>query len=129
MEFVNLTPHDVAVEDYSGDVVVFPASGVLARVTVQGVASDALIEHYEGGELATHHQHPGYEQPVGFRLTHQIYGEVAGLPAAQAGTVYIVSALVLERVSGRRDVVAPDTGITAVRDTVGRILHVKGFVQ
>ena len=128
MEFVNLTPHDVAVEDYNGDGVVFPASGVLARAGVQGVASDALIEYYEGCELGAPPA-TGYETPVGFRLTRQMYGEVVGLPEAQAGTVYIVSAMVLARVAGRRDVVAPDTGITAVRDTVGRILHVKGFVQ
>lgn len=127
-KFVNLTPHDVAVEDYSGDVVVFPASGVLARVVVQGVASDALIEYYEGCELGAPPA-TGYEQPVGFRLTRQMYGEVTGLPEAQAGTVFIVSAMVLARVAGRHDVVAPDTGSTAARDTAGRILHVKGFVQ
>ena len=129
MRFVNLTPHDVAVEDYSGVVAVFPASGVLARVGCMGVESGALIEYYEGCELGAGDLRSGYEQPVGFRLTHQIYGDVVGLPEAQADTVYIVSAMVLARVSGRRDVVAPDTGPTAVRDTAGRILHVKGFVQ
>ena len=77
MKFVNLTPHGVAVEDYSGNVVVFPASGMLARVATPLIQSDALIEYYAGCELGAPPV-TGYEHPVGFRLNRQIYGDGAG---------------------------------------------------
>ncbi|RME25645.1 MAG: hypothetical protein D6800_07370, partial [Candidatus Zixiibacteriota bacterium] len=55
-------------------------------------------------------------------------GDVEGLPDPQDGTVYLVSSMVLSAVRGRRDVVAPDTGPTAIRDETGRITAVTRLV-
>lgn len=45
------------------------------------------------------------------------------------GKTYVVSALVLAHCAGRKDVVAPDTGPTAVRDGNSHIAAVRGFVE
>lgn len=108
MKFVNLTPHALIVIDATGTPAVFPASGTLARC--------ATVRQ----EVA----------PVGgFRLVSQCMGQVTGVPAPEAGTTYIVSALVLGALAGSRDdVVAPDTGPDAIRES-GQIVAVRGFVR
>lgn len=60
------------------------------------------------------------------------YGDIVGLPAAIDGTMYIVSAMVLNaaKAAGRRDCVAPATGHPSViRDDKGLIVSVPGFVR
>jgi hypothetical protein len=48
------------------------------------------------------------------------FGEVKNLPEPQVGTICVVSIIVAQAVRGQRyDVVAPDTGPTAVRFTDG----------
>lgn len=42
---------------------------------------------------------------------------------------FSVSSLVAQAVVGREDVVAPDTGPTAIRDEAGRIVAVRRFQQ
>lgn len=102
--FINLTPHAIKVEGI-GEI---PASVQVARVDTRRC--------YVGGVN-------------GVRLVSQTFGEVQGIPEPREGVVYIVSALVLSALAGkRRDVVAPDTGADAVRDPQGRILAVRGFV-
>lgn len=109
MEFINLTPHPIVVRDLEGvDHTFQPDPRGPARVSVSTETLPAI---------------------AGFRLQQQAFGQVENLPAQQAETVYIVSALVLGRVSGRDDVVAPDTGRDAIRDDAGRIVAVRGFVR
>lgn len=107
MDFINLTPHAITVEDVAGVRHVFPPNGVVARVSVQ-------VEDLE---------------PVGgFRRRRQTFGAADTLlPAPVPGTIYIVSALVKGQVPDRDDVVAPDTGFDAVREN-GQIQAVRGFV-
>lgn len=58
-----------------------------------------------------------------------VYGNVTGLPAAEQGTQYIVSAMVLAA-SDRTDLVAPATGHPqCVRNEKGFIVSVPGFVR
>jgi len=101
--FVNLTPHTINVV---GDVAMAIApSGTLARCQ----------------EVST---------PVGnidgVPLVSKTFGAVEGLPEAQDGTIYIVSALVLAALkgSGRTDVVCPGD---PVRDEAGRIIGCRSF--
>lgn len=102
MNFVNLTPHALTIEG-------------LGTLQSQGVARCAALRE-ETKPLA------------GIRLVRQSFGEVQGLPAPQADTIYIVSALVLGALKGSRsDVVAPDTGPDAIREN-GQIVAVRGFV-
>ena len=106
--FMNLTPHSLNVLDAQGVEHVFMPTTLAARVAVSVEA----------------------REPVeGFRVSSQSFGEVENLPAQQEGVTYIVSALVLAALKGsRQDVVAPDTGPTAVREN-GQIKVVRGFVQ
>lgn len=105
--FINLTPHAIVVRN-GNEEVTFPASGKVARVSVTTV---------NDGNIA------------GFPVSRQVFGEVEGIPSPINGTFYIVSSLVLGRVIGRNDCIAPDTGKGAVRDEAGRIIAVTGFVR
>ena len=120
-EFVNLTPHpirlrtaadDTAAVARDDDIVVPPAPEGPARVTTTpGVAEGNL------GGVALYGQTK--------------FGEVEGLPEPKTDTVYIVSALVGGRVSGRSDVVQPGTGPAdgTVRNEAGHIFAVTRLVR
>ena len=103
MNFINLTPHAIKLNDGT----IFPPSGVVARVS-------ADIQEVETIN--------------GVKLFRQIFGEVEGLPEEIPGTMYIVSALVFSAVD-RSDCVAPATGSKeTIRDEAGQIVSVPGFV-
>lgn len=105
-EVINLTPHAVSLADTEGNVVkTFPPCGQVARVT----ATAEVV-----GELA------------GFPVSRSRFGDVVGVPAPREGVVYLVSALVAQAAK-RPDVVAPDTGPTALRKD-GQVVAVRGFV-
>lgn len=61
---------------------------------------------------------------VEFPVICKTFGPVTGLPEPKAGTVYIVSMLVAQQVSGRSDVVFPGD---AIRDKYGNIIGCVGF--
>jgi len=110
---INLTPHVVVIETGDGSFVTIPPSGMVARVaTEETVASSVEVS--------------GFTIPV---VTRQ-FGEVSGLP--DQDETCIVSSLVLEAVRlqqpWRRNVFAPDTGTTAIRDSDGRIIAVRRLV-
>jgi len=112
MKLVNLTPHTITVRRDDGSELTIKPSGQVARVTTR--------DQY-AGELA-HFRVPLYKRE---------FGNVEDLPDPADLTVYIVSSLVLEAVkqtTGRSDVVAPDTGPTAIRDDAGRIVAVTRFI-
>lgn len=99
--FINCTPHTVVLN--SG--VSYPASGILPRV------ANSFTEFDSDGVC---------------RVT---YGDPVGLPEPKAGTLYIVSAMILAACPDRKDLVAPATGHPdCVRDN-GRIVSVPGFVR
>lgn len=107
MNIVNLTPHVVVVETEHGRRE-FPPSGIVARVaTTQEAVS----------------------QVDGIAIVKSVFGEVQDLPEPREDTIYIVSSLVAQAVPWRDDVVAPDTGPTAIRDEAGRIVAVRRFQQ
>ena len=102
--FVNCTPHAINLNDGRR----FEPSGIIARVSQS-------ISEFDKDGIAT-----------------QVFGDVTGLPAPAADTVYIVSAMVLGRAQaeGRTDIVAPATGHKdCVRDESGRIQSVPGFLR
>jgi hypothetical protein len=105
--FVNLTPHAVTLRVGERDLVI-PPSGRVARVSSREVPCDPF------GDVPT---------------VRREWGAVEGLPDPAPDTIYLVSALVLEHVRGRDDVVAPDTGPTAVRDAAGQIVAVRRLVR
>lgn len=102
---INLTPHVIAVRTASGDVN-FEPSGQVTRVSV----SQEVVGEVEG-----------------IQIVRSTFGAVENMPEPQDGTVYIVSSMVAQALSFRADVVAPDTGPTAIRDEAGRIVAVTHF--
>jgi len=106
---VNLTPHAIRLIA-CGTEVLIPASGREARVDSESTLVDTIV--IEG---------------IPFPVSRTTYGAVTGLPEAWEfpGTTYIVSGKVLGQCSGRRDVIGPNTGSTAVRKD-GQIWGVVG---
>ena len=103
MKFINLTPHAIKLNDGT----TFPPSGVVARV-----AADLQEVKTIGG----------------VQLYRQTFGDVEGLPEVIPGTMYIVSAMVLDAVD-RDDCVAPATSSKeTIRNEAGQIVSVPGFV-
>ncbi len=100
MNFINLTPHAIVLNDGA----VYQPSGTIARVSAQ------FSEVVDG-------------------FCTQTFGDVVGLPAPQDGVYYIVSAMVFAA-TDRVDVVAPATGHPAcVRNDKGQIVSVPCFLR
>ena len=112
-KLVNLTSHDVVIANDAGaEILRIPPSGIIARIDVR----QDVIGHVESD---------GVTIPV----VATVFGELTGLPEPEQDVVYIASTLVAQRAAqlGRKDVVSPDTGPTAVRDDAGRIVAVRRF--
>jgi hypothetical protein len=103
---VNLTPHTITVILDGGDRLEIPPSGIVSRVNTAARFAESI------GPIA---------------VVRTEFTEVSGLPEPRAGVVYIGSSLTAQYAArlGRRDVTAPDTGPTAVRDEEGRIVAVR----
>ena len=118
-KFINLTPHAVRLRTDA------------ANTAPTAAESDIIIASSGVARVATT---PGKEigSADGVALYGRtVFGEVEGLPAPAPGTIFIVSALVAGRVTGRDDVFAPGTGPKdgAVRDEKGQIYAVTRLVQ
>jgi len=108
MRFVNLTPHAINVVGI-GEI---PPSGEVARVEF------------------TERE---FMQQGGVPVIARKFKKVVNLPEAgfPGAPIYIVSSMVLDamgRRANRGDVVAPDTGETAIRNERGQIVAVTRFV-
>lgn len=110
VEFINLTPHAITVLDLAGKEHTFPPSGTVARVNTS-IDATTKIKGVDGD----------------FKVTVQSFGAIQGLPPAKPGTAYIVSGMLLDKAGRTDDVVAPDTGPTAIRES-GQIKAVRGFI-
>ena len=117
MNVKNLTPHTIKIKPKADTNLVFSIhpSG-LARVNMQYTASDNLPVSFGIADI-----------PI--EAVKSIPGEVIGLPEPEENTVYIVSAMVAQAVPDRKDVYAPDTGSTAIRDDNGDVLYVTRLIQ
>ncbi|MGL5766520.1 MAG: hypothetical protein ACRCX8_12860 [Sarcina sp.] len=109
-QIINATPHAIKVER-NGEIVIFQPSDFVARVKMNTVELAALN---------------------GFKLSENIPGIIEGLPTEDDDAIFIVSAMVLsankETENPRLDLIAPDTGATAVRNEKGHIEYVLGFI-
>jgi len=100
LKTLNLTPHSIVLNDGT----VYETSGVVARVS-------SSFSEIENGEC------------------RQVFGEVENLPAPEAGTRLIVSAMVFAA-TNRKDVVAPATGHPECRrNEKGHIVSVPCFIK
>lgn len=102
MNFVNLTPHTIN-EVTTGQS--FAPSGIVARVATR---KSKLYEH------------------AGIPVYKTELGVVEGLPDPVKDTIYIVSALTLNKCGSRSDVVSPGN---LQRDEKGQPIGCLGFTQ
>ena len=108
MKIINLTPHPITL-DVDGATTTFPTSGIVARVA-QSTEETGLV--IAGAPVGT-----------------STFGNVE-MPAPEADTYYIVSAMVLTALGGsRKDVIAPRTDATAIRNEAGHIIAVRGWLM
>jgi hypothetical protein len=109
MKFVNLTAHAVRIHRNGTQIIEFPPSGVVARVSQ---APSELVNELAGVPIGV----PG------------AFGQVEGVPDEVEGVGYIVSGLLGARFenSGRRDIFVPATGPRdgAIRGKDGQITAV-----
>ena len=104
MELINLTPHSIVVEGLG----TFESKGLARVSTTQNVVGNIN----------------------GIDLVETVQGQVEGLPEIEEGKMYIVSGMVLSALKGSRaDVIAPDTGSTAIRNEKGQIIAVTRFTR
>ena len=109
MKIVNLTPHAI---NFLG-----AENRVILAVPSSGVARAAQRRESIGTIDAD-----GVTLPV----TRSVFGAVDGLPAPEAGTIYVVSAITAQAVPEREDVFIVDD---SVRDENGRIIGVRGLAH
>ena len=137
-KIVNLTPHPVNVIIGDRYEVTFPPSGIVARVVTEQTLEDRIV--VEEGLTRV-------EIPV----VRTEFGDVVGVPSPCSNCkrfdecsltkydkeicnlqkpeeLYIVSSLVAMALSGRKDIIAPDTSPDGVvRDETGKVIGVRGF--
>lgn len=116
---INLTPHGIRIAMSDESYVDFDASGQVARVSSKEVSGDELHAVTIGNARYEHTAIPTVKME---------YGTVEGLPEPIEGTVYIVSGMVLAQVPHRKDVYAPNTGGTAIREN-GQVFAVRSLVS
>jgi hypothetical protein len=121
MKYVNLTPHEISV-DVDAVRISIPSTGD-CRVAVTTVDEGKTLELLNEAGMK-------FKVP----LVRNNYGDIEGLPKQEPDTVYIVSLIVLNalktkgRLGYRPDVVAPDSGPSAIREN-GKIVAVRQFVR
>ena len=98
---VNLTPHSITWMREE-EIEIIEPSGIVARVNK-------------------------IETDLGNGFVTIIDGEIEGLPAPEAGKIFIVSGMVFSA-TNRGDVIAPNTN-RSMRDENGKIIGVPGFIM
>jgi hypothetical protein len=106
MNIINLTPHSINVK-VGESLFTYEPSGDIARVK-----TETKVVFY-AGEI---------------QVVKTTFSAVEGLPEPHDDTLYLVSSIVAQAAKGRSDVVAPDTGATAIREN-GQVVAVRGFQQ
>ena len=110
---LNLTPHEIIVVEENGDEIAsFPASGVVARVSVTEKVTGML--RFDG---------------IPVDVISSDFGEVEGLPSLsdlEGHERFLVSSMVLDRLGSEWSGIAfaPDTGKSAVRNEKNHIVGV-----
>jgi len=118
-KIVNLTPHELVLMDETGE-------NEIAHIPVAGEAARVGTRATKIGQVEI----DGHDVPV----VETTFGETENLPEPLDDTTYVVSIIVLQAVRGvRKDVVAPDTGPSAVRfadgPQKGQIKGVRQFTR
>lgn len=106
MDIVNLTPHDITVVDNNNRVLMnIPTTDLVARLKT----SPVVVGKVNGIPLVKH-------QCISF----------INLPDPDPGTMFLVSSLI-QQFSSRKDLIAPDTGPSCVRDNNRKVVAIRQF--
>lgn len=127
MKLVNLTPHTIRVVVSHGytDILEIPPSGKVARVTSKQYFHN-YIEVYKPDSFGEGPEEFRETIPLKIPVCKTTFEEPIEVPEPEEGTVYIVSSLVKQQLPNRYDVVAPDTGPSAIREN-GQVVAVTRF--
>ena len=106
MKIINCTPHPIVI-NCNEETTTFEPSGIIPRVQT---------DHKEASNIGE------------FNCVVPVRGAVEGLPEPQKETFYIVAGMVFDA-TDREDVIAPDTGPTAIRNEKGHIKAVTRFLR
>jgi len=117
MEILNCTPHPIVYRMGDGNDLSFAPSGTIPRVSVEEIpAGQVYIQKPESiGAF--------YVETAKVET-----GEVTGLPDEENGVLVLVSGMVFAA-TNRQDVIAPDTGKSAIRNEKGQIVAVTRFLR
>ncbi len=102
VQFVNLTPHDVNIQNLDGTMMVIPPDGTVARLPMHSEVKQIL-------------------NGVEFRKSTK---GTANVPDPVSGVIWIVSAMVRESFPDRKDMVSPGE---LIRDAKGNPVGCKWF--
>ena len=112
---INLTPHEIAIVEADGaEIASFPASGVIARISVTEKVTGSIS--FDG---------------IPVDVISSTFGEVEGLPTLselEGHERFLVSSMVLDRLGPEWSGIAfsPDTGKSAVRNDKN---HINGVTR
>ncbi len=131
MTIINCTPHAISII-VDGKTTTFEPSGIIPRVeTIETDVESIFVcpENCQKGLYGQCGQESEHScKRVSLPCVTQQKGEVVGLPDADEGTLLIVSGMVFAA-SDRKDLLAPDTGKTAIRNEKGHIVAVTRFLR
>lgn len=118
MTIINLTPHAINI---------YNESSVSGSVLIEGLLPERTI--LPSGVVARVSVHEEFLDVLdGIPVYRSYYGSIEGLPAPEAGTFYIVSALTAAAaVASGRDCSDLLTPVKQVRDASGRVVGCLGF--
>ena len=110
---LNLTPHEIVIVETDGaEIVSFPASGTIARISVTEKVTGTIS--FDG---------------IPVDIITSVFGEVEGLPSLsdlEGHERFLVSSMVLDQLGSEWSGIAfaPDTGKSAVRNEKNQIVGV-----
>ena len=128
--FVNLTPHGIAVEVevevMDHDTVHLPNLTVINGRHFGPFALLRVPPEPVSARVSTVEEVVGLSNAGGLIVTvsKHTFGKIEGLPEPKPDTIFVVSGMVRDALEGRQDVLAPDTGKTAVRNQQGQVTYV-----
>lgn len=118
MKLVNLTPHTIVIKSdtMNGErTTTLEPSGTVARIEMEYKEAEDIWHDTGKSSAMMSDSNPLYGGISNEIFTvRQTPGEIIGLPEPRDGEIFVVSAMVAAAVK-RFDVVAPDTGPTAIR--------------
>jgi len=104
---INCTPHDINL-DLNGEIRTYEKSGIIPRMSVSETEAESI------GDVP---------------CKKSIKGAVENLPEREDGVFLIVSGMIFDALSERDDLIAPNTGPSAIRNEKGHIVAVRNFLR